>query len=619
MYRYLWSLTAVLFVLAPVPAQPPKDGGADLVPSSAFGFVTVRVSDFQTAEALKPIRDALAKLEKAEGGLDRLIGVSLDELDRLTASWPGLPDDDGRPVVVVRTRGPMNEAKVLKALKAVPVGDGFGRRGGRMGASKPAAATHTGKAATPAVVPLPPPGPAVPPVGPIPPPKVPGPGGDGAQVKDPQPVPRSDAKEDRPAAADPAQADGPDLYELEHGKYAALYLVDERTLMFLPSPDADGGAGLLNLVGQLLRRRADGPLAEALAAADKHTLVAAVRLSQVEGLFRGHEEFPRELVPFRSLLRARVVMFTADVAVKATVTARLTFADAAGARRAEPVLKTLMQLGVDALADLRKQADRDPDWGKVFRPLMEVASGAIDKAEVRTDGSAVVARLEAEVGPALAQAMAGLPDLTEMATSRQKTLNNLKQIGLTCHNFHDTMGHLPMNVTDPTGKPILSWRVVLLPYLEQDNLYKLLDLTKPWDDPRNAKLLEKMPDVFRVYGRAGHEKGLTYLQMPMSPRPVPGGDPFLVPGRRLSLVGIPDGTSNTIMVVEAADGVNWAKPDDLRFDQLTLQKIGAPDRKWFHALFGDGVVRTLRKDKLDITMLRGLITVNGGEVVNIPE
>ncbi|MBO0701227.1 MAG: DUF1559 domain-containing protein, partial [Zavarzinella sp.] len=463
------------------------------------------------------------------------------------------------------------------------------------------------------------PGPGLPPPGVpggIPPLAPKGPGQDGAQVKDEAAGQKPSAPPAAPAGdKEPAPADLPDLYFLESGPFTALFRVDDRTLMFIPYRGEEGLANLFNLVGQLLRRRADGPLAEALAAADQHTLVAAVRLGQVETLFRGHDEFPRELVPFRSLLRARVAMFTADIAAKTSVTARLTFADAAAARRAEPVLKTLMQLGVDALNNLRKEADKDPEWGKVFGPLMELAAGALEKGDVRTDGSAVVARLDADVGPAATKAMAGLPDLTELAASRQKTLNNLKQIGLACHNFHDTMGYLPTNVTDPTGKPLLSWRVLLLPYLEQNNLYTQLDPTKAWDDPRNARLLEKMPDVFRVYGRDGHEKGLTYFQMPMSPRLVPGGDPFLVPGRRLTLAGIPDGTSNTIMVVEAADGVNWAKPDDLRFDQVTLQKVGAPDRKWFHALFADGAVRTLRKDKLDITTLRALMTVNGGEVV----
>jgi hypothetical protein len=438
-------------------------------------------------------------------------------------------------------------------------------------------------------------------------------------VKDQPPAAPREAGPDRPAEREPAPADGPDLYAIEHGPYAALFLLDDRTLLFLPGSRRPDGAGLLNLVGQLLRRRADGPLADALAEADKHALVAAVRLSQVETALRGHEEFPREVVPFRSLLRARTATVTADIAAKTTVTARLTFADAAAARRAEPVLKTLIQLGVDALADRRKDAESDPEWGKVFGPLMELASGALDKADVRADGSAVVARLDAEVGPAVAKAVAALPDLVSLSSARVKTQNNLKQIGIACHNFHDTMGFMPLDITDPAGRPILSWRVLLLPYLEQDNLYKQLDLTKPWDDPRNAKLLEKMPDVFRVYGRDGHEKGLTYFQMPMSPRAVPGGDPFLVPGRRLPILGITDGTSNTIMVVEAADAVNWAKPGDLRFEQVTLQKVGSPDRKWFHALFADGSVRMLRKDKLTDHQLKGLMTVNGGEVVNIDE
>ena len=120
--HHLLCLTAALFALAPARAEPPKAGGADLVPSTAFGFVTVRVSDFRDVEALKPVREAIARFEKGGDGLPQEIGLGFDELDRITLFWPALPGDhtDQVPVVVVTTRAPFNEAKLLKALKAVP-------------------------------------------------------------------------------------------------------------------------------------------------------------------------------------------------------------------------------------------------------------------------------------------------------------------------------------------------------------------------------------------------------------------------------------------------------------------------------------------------------------------
>jgi hypothetical protein len=610
------TLAAFLGALAPVVAQPPA-GGLDLVPTTAFGFISVRTSDLRDVESLKPVREAIARIEKSEGSLEQLFGVRLDEVDRITAFWPTAPmgHAGSQPIVIVTTRGPYNEARVLKALQAMPVspfgppGAGFDKGGGGFGKSVgyPKAADHP-PASTEVVPKIKPP---------IPPPKLPEPGEEGAQVKGEEPPPPKPLPE-RPAEKELAPVDAPELYFLERGALPALFLLDDRTLVFLPAR-GDEGAGLLHLVGQLLRRRADGPLADALALASKHTLVAGVRVAQVGEHLLGGEELPREMIPFRSLFRARTAALTADFGAKATVTARLTFADAAGARRAEPVLKTLIQTVVDLLADQRKRAAGDAEWAKVMQPLLDLAAGSLEKAEVTAEGTVVSARVEAEIGPAVAKSMAALPDLTEMATTRQKTINNLKQIGIAIHNYHDQMGHLPANVVDATGRPILSWRVQLLPYLEHDNTFRQLDMTKPWDDPRNAKLLEKMPDVFRVYGRSGHEKGLTYFHMPTSPQRVPGGDPFLVPGQRRTLATVVDGLSNTIMVVEAADGVPWARPGDVVFNPAQLPKLGAEDRKWFHALFGDGAVRTLRRDKVTDQQLRALLTVNGGEVVTVDE
>jgi hypothetical protein len=617
---FVVMLAAVLCRCPAVAADPPGGSGLDIVPTSSFAFVTVRVSDLNTVEALKPVKEAVARLEKIEGPAEKLAGIPLADMDRVTFFWPAmLPDDPpGPPVAVVTTVKPFNEAKVLKALKATPALDGA-KRGHRSvyGAErvKPAAA---GAVAPP--LPFGPPG--GPGLAPPPPPKVPGP---------PAGPPKFDARvgDEPPKAPPPARpadggqspdkdaAAGPELYFLDDHGFAALFLLDDRTLVFLPSAERGGISTYFALAGQLLRRKADGPLADALADADKHTVVAAARISQVEGLFR--DEFPRDLVPFRSLLKTRVAVLTVDAGAKTTVTAKLSFADAAQARRAAPVLSTLIQLGTDSLAGVRKEAGADTEWGPVALPLIDLAAGALDKVDVKADGTVVTARVEADIGPAVGKALAAFPDVVEGATAKLKTSNNLKQIGLAIHNYNDVMGHLPTDIIGPAGKPILSWRVALLPYIEQDNMYKQLDLTKPWDDPVNARVLANMPDVFRVYGRDPKEKGTTYLQMPTTLGLPNGPSPIHVPGRRLSVVQIPDGSSNTIAVVEAADAVPWAKPGDLLFDPMKAPKVGSPDRKWFHVGFADGSVRTLRRDKLTDEQLRALMTINGGEVVNIPD
>src|SRR5437879_3383271 len=81
----------------------------------------------------------------------------------------------------------------------------------------------------------------------------------------------------------------------------------------------------------------------------------------------------------------------------------------------------------------------------------------------------------------------------EELNQRRASQNNLKQIGLAVHNYHDVNGKLPTDVVDSNGKRLLSWRVLILPYIEQNNLYKQFKLDEAWDSDQNKKLLAKIP------------------------------------------------------------------------------------------------------------------------------
>src|SRR5882672_4340583 len=70
--------------------------------------------------------------------------------------------------------------------------------------------------------------------------------------------------------------------------------------------------------------------------------------------------------------------------------------------------------------------------------------------------------------------------------------NDLKQLALAMHNYHSAYGQLPpAAVRDKNGKLLLSWRVLILPYIEQDNLFKEFKLEEPWDSDHNKKLIAK--------------------------------------------------------------------------------------------------------------------------------
>jgi len=206
-----------------------------------------------------------------------------------------------------------------------------------------------------------------------------------------------------------------------------------------------------------------------------------------------------------------------------------------------------------------------------------------------------------------------------LAAKRAQSLNNLKQVGLALHNFHSTHNHFPNDVRGKDGKPLLSWRVQILPFLEQQGLFNEFQLDEPWDGPHNKALLDRMPAVFAIPGEPA-EPGMTFYRGFSGPRTL--FDPNLADG--VGIASITDGTSNTLAVVEARDAVPWTKPgsdvpfvDDVKPEtfKALLGPLGGHASGGFNALFCDGSARFI-KDTINPLVLRSLITRDAGEVIS---
>jgi uncharacterized protein (TIGR03067 family) len=189
--------------------------------------------------------------------------------------------------------------------------------------------------------------------------------------------------------------------------------------------------------------------------------------------------------------------------------------------------------------------------------------------------------------------------------------NNLKQIALAFHNYHPTHGSFPPAASSAKGgKALLSWRVALLPYLNEQGLYSRFKLDEPWDSAHNKSLLTEMPAVFALGPAAVVARGETFYQVFVGPGTVFDGPK----GRRLA--EITDGTSNTVLAVEAAQAVPWTKPADLPYDpKKPLPKVGGLFPDGFHVALADGAVFEFKQD-FDEPMLRRAITRADGQEVD---
>ena len=384
----------------------------------------------------------------------------------------------------------------------------------------------------------------------------------------------------------------------------------------------------------------DGPLASAIKLAATRPVIAAANISALPippGLLN---DVPPEVLP---ILKAQQLIVSLELGAEPRIEARAIYADEAGAKDAEKAVRALIDLGRGELGKLKKEFE-----GKLFdpnaknpKPITELpeaigmvfAIGSLNRVDglladpklITRNGSELAGSLPlpreilnvvggyAGIGLALL-----LPAVQKVrgAAAQASSSNNLKQLALAIHNYHDVNGTFPRDILDKNGKPILSWRVAILPYIEQDNIYKRFKMDEPWDSPNNKPLSQTMiktfisPSASIIPAPEGY--GMTSYKGVAGP-----GTIFDAKARKLRMLDVTDGLSNTVMLIEAGDLIPWAKPGDFVFDpDKPLPKLESPGlTNAFNAAMADGSVRRVDTKRTKENTIKAAFTRNGGEVL----
>jgi hypothetical protein len=380
-------------------------------------------------------------------------------------------------------------------------------------------------------------------------------------------------------------------------KRAAVALLDDHTYIL-----GQGAGPLRTLLDRPIKGKT-GALTPALRLmAEKHAFVLGMNLPDIHEAIK--DELPSQVDALRPLLEAQTAAFAADLADEATGRARLTFTDAAAAKKGEQAARDGIDLARAGLAAVKltlKAKDA------AARALIDEVDAALKAAEVQREDTAVVAKVQRKV--ALDKVVPAIVELVQeqrRSVGRFQNQNNLRQLLLAMHNYHSTFNRLPpAAIYDKRGKPLLSWRVQILPFIEQDALYKEFHLDEPWDSDHNKKLLDKMPRTFMAEGQAKTNR--THYQVFV-------GKGTCFEGKKgIQFSDITDGLSNTFLIVEAGNAVPWTKPEDLPYDtDKPLPKLGGGAPGGFLAGYADGSVHFLKQD-IKPSTLHLLIQRNDGQ------
>ena len=203
---------------------------------------------------------------------------------------------------------------------------------------------------------------------------------------------------------------------------------------------------------------------------------------------------------------------------------------------------------------------------------------------------------------------------------RATDTNNLRQIAIALQNYHEHHGSLPPPyVTDAQGKPLYSWRVLILPYLDRDDIYQAFHLDEPWNSPHNQQLSKIHLKILQQVNENPSSPSITNYVV------VRGPETLFPRQGKVRLEDVSDGIGNTIMVVSLVNSdIHWAEPRDLDIETMSFQ-INDPNKPSISRTGSDGALVSFADSHVQYVTddtppeaIRAALTINGGEKVELP-
>jgi beta-lactamase regulating signal transducer with metallopeptidase domain len=388
-------------------------------------------------------------------------------------------------------------------------------------------------------------------------------------------------------------------YEVIPATGQARYLPDEKTLI-LANKDL-----IQSMI--LTGSKSLSPLTqtESWKAAANGSVAIAVDTTAVQKLMATLPP-PNPIVGMFSPLWDTAVSHTLGLAIGDQTLLTLTSQakDAGGAQKVEATQKASVAMLANMLGNAKNSPD--PNTKKLAEGLLPILEGH----KITTQGTVTTLTCSANLD-LVASLLA--PPITQAraAAQRVQQQNNMKQILMALHNYHEVFGHFPpAAIVDPQSGVARSWRVEILPFIEGAPLWNEYKKNEPWDSESNKKILAQMPRVFRHPTQAAEATNTSIFAA--------CGDGFAFQKDDkigLKLHDITDGTSATIAIIEAQADIPWTKPEELSIDLSQ----GAPksfgfDPTAFAVGLCDGSVQMIART-IEPQLLKVMFTRNGGEVL----